>query len=91
MKAKAGKDIGVRVQHIKLPKTVTEKEVKYYPNRSPGYQLTPDFLKVISTIHGLNISSDIHGVMLQLPIDSVAPIDENLCTNKIAPDKDVDG
>ena len=32
-----------------------------------------------------------HGIIVQLPPDSSEPIDPSVCTNAVAPEKDVDG
>ena len=39
----------------------------------------------------LNKDSTIHGIIVQLPPDSEEPIDPAICTNAVAPEKDVDG
>lgn len=39
----------------------------------------------------LNKDSTIHGIIVQLPPDSVEPVDPAICTNAVAPEKDVDG
>ena len=41
MKVKAGKEIGVTVSHVKLPKTITEREV------FDGVKLIFDLLKLM--------------------------------------------
>jgi len=39
----------------------------------------------------LNKDKSVHGIIVQLPFDSVNPIDANKITNLVAPHKDVDG
>jgi len=39
----------------------------------------------------LNKDPTIHGIIVQLPPDSTEPIDPGICTNAVAPEKDVDG
>ena len=39
----------------------------------------------------LNKDPLIHGIIVQLPPDSCEPIDPGICTNAVAPEKDVDG
>ena len=72
MKLKAGHEIGIDVEHIKLPETSTEEEV-------------------IASIEALNKNSSVHGIILQLPLDTINTMSEQLCTNTILPSKDVDG
>ena len=42
-------------------------------------------------IESLNNDTSIHGVILQLPLDSATRINADYCTNQIAASKDVDG
>ena len=43
-------------------------------------------------IYQLNLNSDVHGIIVQLPLDSVNPIiDTTLVTDTVSPSKDVDG
>jgi len=72
MKIKAGNEIGVDVQNVKLARDTTQQ------------QLT-------NLIRSLNDDTSIHGIILQLPLDSATPINADHCTNQIAPSKDVDG
>lgn len=39
----------------------------------------------------LNKRRDIHGIIVQLPLDTVTEINTDLILNSIAPEKDVDG
>ena len=48
-------------------------------------------MKLIQQIEQLNSDPSIHGIIVQLPFDSVQTIDANLITNTISPDKDIDG
>ena len=48
-------------------------------------------VKVLKAVDELNKDSTIHGIIVQLPPDSVEPIDPAICTNAVAPEKDVDG
>lgn len=72
MKTKAAAQVGVTAQHIKFPRTITEKEL-------------------IEELNKLNDDPAINGIIVQLPLDCDNPIDANLITNTINPDKDVDG
>lgn len=47
--------------------------------------------EVLERIEELNEDPDYHGIIVQLPLDSKNPIDSALCTNKVVPEKDVDG
>ncbi|KAJ7369609.1 C-1-tetrahydrofolate synthase, cytoplasmic [Desmophyllum pertusum] len=46
---------------------------------------------VLKAVDELNKDSTIHGIIVQLPPDSEEPIDPAICTNAVAPEKDVDG
>ena len=47
--------------------------------------------KVLKAVDELNKDSTVHGIIVQLPPDSVEPIHPVICTNAVAPEKDVDG
>ena len=42
---------------------------------------------MLATIQRLNGDSSVHAILLQLPLDSVQPIDCQVCTNAIAVEK----
>ncbi|KAJ8290385.1 hypothetical protein GJAV_G00012190 [Gymnothorax javanicus] len=46
---------------------------------------------VLRSIREVNENSDVHGLIVQLPLDSIHPIDTEKVTNAVAPEKDVDG
>nr|XP_058948550.1 C-1-tetrahydrofolate synthase, cytoplasmic-like [Pocillopora verrucosa] len=46
---------------------------------------------VLKAVDELNKDSTIHGIIVQLPPDSENPVDPAICTNAVAPEKDVDG
>lgn len=46
---------------------------------------------VLKAVDELNKDPTIHGIIVQLPPDSTEPIDPGICTNAVAPEKDVDG
>lgn len=48
-------------------------------------------LKVLHNVREVNENSSIHGLIVQLPMDSVHKIDTEKVTNAVAPEKDVDG
>eukprot|EP00795_Rhopilema_esculentum_P013409 gene13409-4274_t len=47
--------------------------------------------EVLDRIQELNEDPDCHGIIVQLPLDCMENIDSALCTNKVIPEKDVDG
>jgi len=49
------------------------------------------FVKLIQQIEQLNNDPLIHGIIVQLPFDSVQTIDANRIANTVSPDKDIDG
>lgn len=50
-----------------------------------------DFLKVLRSIAAVNENPAVHGLIVQLPLDSINPINTEKVTNAVAPEKDVDG
>ncbi|XP_038677930.1 C-1-tetrahydrofolate synthase, cytoplasmic isoform X1 [Scyliorhinus canicula] len=47
--------------------------------------------EVLSNITHINEDPTMHGLIVQLPLDSINPIDVEKVTNAVAPEKDVDG
>lgn len=47
--------------------------------------------ELVSAIDRLNSDSKVHGIIVQLPLDSTFPIDEAVITDAVDPSKDVDG
>lgn len=47
--------------------------------------------EVVDLIDRLNKNDNVHGILVQLPLDSVNPISTDKITNVVSPDKDVDG
>ena len=39
----------------------------------------------------LNDDPEVHGIIVQLPLDTDNPVDSSLATNAVMPEKDVDG
>lgn len=72
MKIKAANDIGIVVDHVKLPNTITEVEL-------------------INKVNKLNQDPNIHGIIVQMPLDSINKINSNMITDLVLPEKDVDG
>lgn len=52
---------------------------------------SPDPVQLLARIRSLNMDYDVHGIIVQLPLDSTHAIDETLITNAVDPNKDVDG
>uniref|UniRef100_A0A4W3HCA4 formate--tetrahydrofolate ligase n=1 Tax=Callorhinchus milii TaxID=7868 RepID=A0A4W3HCA4_CALMI len=48
-------------------------------------------LQVLDSIAHINEDPNVHGLIVQLPLDSNNPIDVEKVTNAVAPEKDVDG
>ncbi|XP_043258125.1 C-1-tetrahydrofolate synthase, cytoplasmic [Colletes gigas] len=72
MKIKAASDIGIAVEHVKLPNTTTE-------------------IELINKVNKLNNDPNVHGIIVQMPLDTVNQINSHLITDLVSPDKDVDG
>uniref|UniRef100_A0A7N6AH82 C-1-tetrahydrofolate synthase, cytoplasmic n=1 Tax=Anabas testudineus TaxID=64144 RepID=A0A7N6AH82_ANATE len=47
--------------------------------------------RVLQSIMSVNENPSVHGLIVQLPLDSVNPINTELVTNAVSPEKDVDG
>uniref|UniRef100_A0A3B3C346 C-1-tetrahydrofolate synthase, cytoplasmic n=1 Tax=Oryzias melastigma TaxID=30732 RepID=A0A3B3C346_ORYME len=47
--------------------------------------------EVLQSIMSVNENTSVHGLIVQLPLDSINRIDSELITNAVSPDKDVDG
>ncbi|XP_041352979.1 C-1-tetrahydrofolate synthase, cytoplasmic-like isoform X2 [Gigantopelta aegis] len=72
MKLKAAAEVGIKADHIKIPRTASQNEV-------------------VKEVERLNNDSSVHGIIVQLPLDSDNEIDSNLVTNTVLQCKDVDG
>ena len=48
-------------------------------------------MSLLNKIKELNESPDIHGIIVQMPLDSSQAIDSHLITDAVSPAKDVDG
>uniref|UniRef100_A0A1Y1L059 C-1-tetrahydrofolate synthase, cytoplasmic n=1 Tax=Photinus pyralis TaxID=7054 RepID=A0A1Y1L059_PHOPY len=72
MKMKAAEEIGIKAEHVRLPRTTTEAELLLKLNK-------------------LNSDPSVHGIIVQMPLDSDSKIDSHLITDSVSPDKDVDG
>uniref|UniRef100_A0A7N8XX21 C-1-tetrahydrofolate synthase, cytoplasmic n=1 Tax=Mastacembelus armatus TaxID=205130 RepID=A0A7N8XX21_9TELE len=49
------------------------------------------FKTLLQSIVSVNKDPSVHGLIVQLPLDSVNPINTELVTNAVSPEKDVDG
>ncbi|XP_060536522.1 C-1-tetrahydrofolate synthase, cytoplasmic isoform X2 [Cylas formicarius] len=47
--------------------------------------------ELLHKLDKLNQDLKVHGIIVQLPLDSINKIDSNLVTNSVAPEKDIDG
>lgn len=47
--------------------------------------------EVLSVLEKLNNDANIHGIIVQMPLDSINKIDSHLVTDYVIPEKDVDG
>ncbi|KAK3865534.1 hypothetical protein Pcinc_028863 [Petrolisthes cinctipes] len=72
MKVKAAEEIGIRAQHIKFPRTITQSQL-------------------VQEVKKLNNDPNIHGMIVQVPLDADTEIDSDLVLDTISPNKDVDG
>ncbi|KAK7072247.1 C-1-tetrahydrofolate synthase, cytoplasmic, partial [Halocaridina rubra] len=72
MKVKAAEEIGIKAQHIKYPRTITQAQL-------------------IQEVKKINNDPNIHGMIVQMPLDSDNKIDSDLVLDTVSPDKDVDG
>jgi len=72
MKLKGAAEIGMKAEHVKLPSSISERDL-------------------IDKISQLNGDSSVHGIILQLPLDSDHQIDGEKVTEYISEEKDVDG
>jgi methylenetetrahydrofolate dehydrogenase (NADP+)/methenyltetrahydrofolate cyclohydrolase/formyltetrahydrofolate synthetase len=49
------------------------------------------FEQLLKTISHLNLNPSVHGIIVQMPLDSANMIDSTLITDSVIPNKDVDG
>lgn len=50
-----------------------------------------DIFQLLGRINELNHDTSIHGIIVQMPLDSVNKIDSHKVTDAVLPEKDVDG
>ncbi|KAL3285658.1 hypothetical protein HHI36_000190 [Cryptolaemus montrouzieri] len=72
MKIKAASEIGIKSEHVKLPRTTTETQL-------------------LSKLNQLNNDPNVHGIIVQMPLDADNEINSHLVTDSVSPEKDVDG
>lgn len=48
-------------------------------------------LQLLSKLKKLNEDPNVHGIIVQLPLDTDNKINQHLITDSVSPDKDVDG
>lgn len=87
--------IGIDAKHVRLPPSATQHEVRTRPvgsDQPSAAALTAScFLQVLRSVMSVNENLSVHGLIVQLPLDSVNHIDATLVTNAVSPEKDVDG
>lgn len=49
------------------------------------------FVQLLNRIVALNEDASVHGIIVQMPLDSEHPIDPHRVTDAVSPNKDVDG
>lgn len=47
--------------------------------------------ELLNGLKKLNLDPNVHGIIVQMPLDSTNVIDSHLVTDYVSPDKDVDG
>lgn len=60
-------------------------------NNSDACTFFLSLCQVLHAIKEVNENSAVHGLIVQLPLDSIHKIDTEKVTNAVAPEKDVDG
>uniref|UniRef100_A0A3Q3XDG7 C-1-tetrahydrofolate synthase, cytoplasmic n=1 Tax=Mola mola TaxID=94237 RepID=A0A3Q3XDG7_MOLML len=89
--------IGIDAKHVRLPSSATQDEVSDNTDdgaprgRCGGADRFLSFLQVLRSIMAVNEDERVHGLIVQLPLDSTHPIDSERITNAVSPEKDVDG
>lgn len=48
-------------------------------------------MELISKINNLNNDPNVHGIIVQMPLDSIHTINSTMITDLVLPEKDVDG
>lgn len=81
----------ILVQHDNLKSLFKVKPLMFWATYFCALTVLHFYPKVLKAVDELNKDSTIHGIIVQLPPDSVESIDPAICTNAVAPEKDVDG
>lgn len=81
-----GEDPASQVYVRSKGKQTTEAGMNSYEHKLPADTSEADLLAIIDKLNG---DSNVHGILVQLPLPS--HLDEDLVINRIAPEKDVDG
>ena len=69
-------------------KAATEIGIKATHLKLPN---TTTETELLNKLNHLNNDSNTHGIIVQMPLDSVNKINSHLITDTVSPDKDVDG
>lgn len=99
MKLKAAEKICIKTSLIPLSSTTNQAEVSVFSQSIKNIFLNSKFLlklgfiffQLLDTISYLNSDSEVHGIIIQMPLDSVNFIDTTIIANSVSPAKDVDG
>lgn len=105
MKIRAAAEIGITAQHIQLPRTVTQSELLAKVRNQCSllkflhakirfhffnfYFFT--FAPLTLQLDELNNDPNVHGIIVQMPLDCDEKIDSDLVTDYVSAEKDVDG
>lgn len=90
MKIQAAAAVGATADHVKLPKNTTQQEVSYF-DLLWGKWLVNNLFQLLHKLDKLNNDPNVHGIIVQMPLDSDNAIDSHLITDSVLPTKDVDG
>lgn len=47
--------------------------------------------ELVRKVRHLNNDPNVHGIIVQMPLDSIEPINSHMITDLVSPEKDVDG
>lgn len=92
MKIRAAAEIGIVAEHVKLPKSTTEHELlsKVLDQVIEAWVHKFNFFTIFQ-LDALNNDPNVHGIIVQMPLDCDNPVDSDLVTDYVSPEKDVDG
>lgn len=91
MKIKAASEIGIYSEHVKLPRNITESQVNFIIIQLNNFFTLIMIFQLLSKLEQLNNDPNVHGIIVQMPLDSENEINSHLITDSVSPEKDVDG